>query len=242
MLVSFFIMIAGFGAYFNQEYNINSLIGSSIIAFCSYFILKKDTKGLINLSEILVPIIIIAIFIIGLTHLDKNKMEINIVSNKNDFNFLKNSILYCSYNCIMLIPILITVKNYIKNKKSILLISIFSGIIILVMSVIMFFILNINSQDIKNIEIPMIYILRNHKYLKNIYGMIILFSITTTAISIGSGFIKNISKSKKSKLNIIKIMCISSVLFSIFGFSNLINIIYPIFGYIGILQILKLFI
>lgn len=240
MLVTFFVMVAGFGAYFNQEFKINSWIGSSVLAILSYFIIKKDTKGLIKINQILVPSIITLIIIIGVIYIGKESTNINIIPIKNEANFFINSILYCSYNCIMLIPVLITVKKYVKNKNSITFISTTAGMIIFLLSIIMFYILSLSNMDLENIEIPMISIL-NNRYLKSIYGIIILSAITTTAISIGSGFVKNISKNENSYTHIVKVMCITSVVVSQFGFSNLINLLYPIFGYIGIVQIIKLF-
>ena len=240
ILVTFFVMVAGFGAYFEQEFKINSWIGSSILAVLSYFIIKKDTKGLIKINQALVPSIIIFIIVIGIIYIGKEPANINIVSTKNESNFFINSILYCSYNCIMLIPVLITVKKYVKNKNSITIISVIAGIIIFILSIILFYVLSLSNVDLKNVEIPIISIL-NNRFLKSVYGIIILSAITTTAISIGSGFVKNISTGKKSYSHIIKIMCITSVIVSQIGFSNLINILYPIFGYIGIVQIIKLF-
>lgn len=241
MLVTFFVMIAGFGAYFKQELKINSWIGSSILAFLSYTIIRKDTKGLVKVNQILVPSIITLIIIIGSIYIVKSPTNINDIPMEKDSNFLLNSILYCSYNCIMLIPVLITVKKYTKSKQSISFISFATGSVIFVLSIIMFYILNLSNINLENIEIPIISILSN-KYLKSIYGVIILSAITTTAISIGSGFVKNVSKNEKSYAHIVKIMCITSVAVSQIGFSNLINLLYPIFGYIGIVQIIKLFV
>lgn len=241
MLVTFFVMIAGFGAYFKQEFNINSWVGSSILAFLSYIIMRKDIKGLVKVNGVLVPSIITLITIIGIVYIIKAPININNIPTVKESNFLLSSILYCSYNCIMLIPVLITLKKYIKSKNSITCISIITGVIIFMLSIIMFFILNIGNNDLKNIEIPIISII-NNKYLKSIYGVIILSAITTTAISIGSGFVKNVSKNEKSYAHIIKIMCITSVVVSQFGFSNLINLLYPIFGCIGMVQIIKLFV
>lgn len=241
MLVTFFVMIAGFGAYFKQEFKINSWIGSGILAFLSYIIMRKDTKGLIKVNQILVPSIITLITIIGIVYIVKTSININNIPTEKESNFLINSILYCSYNCIMLIPVLITVEKYIKSKNSITFVSTITGIIIFILSIIMFLILNLSNIDLENIEIPIISIL-NNKYLKSIYGVIILSAITTTAISIGSGFAKNVSKNEKSYTHIIKIMCITAVVVSQFGFSNLINLLYPIFGCVGIVQIIKLFV
>lgn len=38
LVFTFFIMVAGFGAYFSQEFGIKSIIGSFVIAFFSYLV------------------------------------------------------------------------------------------------------------------------------------------------------------------------------------------------------------
>jgi DNA-binding transcriptional regulator YiaG len=50
--------------------------------------------------------------------------------------------------------------------------------------------------------------------MKNIYGVIILISIFTTAISLGISFINNISKNKKQFSKIGLLICSTAILFS----------------------------
>jgi uncharacterized membrane protein YkvI len=86
---------------------------------------------------------------------------------------------------------------------------------------------------------PIVYIIRVFfTNYKTIYAFIILASIFTTAISIGIGFLQNISKNKKSYTQFVIFMCITSLIISNFGFSKLVNFIYPLFGYLGIIQII----
>ena len=89
---------------------------------------------------------------------------------------------------------------------------------------------------------PIVYIISNYfnKY-KKIYAFIVLASIFTTAISVGIGFLQNISKNSNSYPQFVLFMCITSLLMSNIGFSKLLNFIYPVFGYIGILQIVIIF-
>ena len=95
--------------------------------------------------------------------------------------------------------------------------------------------------DITKLEMPAVYVVSNmFKILKVVYGFIILGSIFTTAISLGTSFLQNISSNKKSYTQIAVIMCITSVVVSKIGFSNLINSLYPIFGYLGLIQILAI--
>lgn len=64
ILISFYIMVAGFGAYLSQELNFNYLIGSGILAFLCFLSFRKDIDGFLKLNEILIPILICFIFII----------------------------------------------------------------------------------------------------------------------------------------------------------------------------------
>ncbi len=243
IFITFCIMVSGFGAYFSQEIHINSLIGSIIFAVITFIVLMKDIKGIVKLNELLVPIIIIFVLIIGICNFENinsfstQKIELN----DSKIGWLISSTLYSSYNIILLIPVLITLRKYIDTKKSITRISLISSIIILITSIILFSILTKIEVDINTIEMPIAYAISEYlPYFSKIYGVIILISIFTTTILLGISFLKNVSQNKKSYTQIAAIMCITSVILSNIGFSNLINLLYPIFGILGLVQIKKI--
>lgn len=245
ILITFFIMIAGFGAYFEQELGINSLIGSSILAIATFAIFMTSVKGVVKVNELLVPILIGFLAIIGLINLKElHLLELgNYIARNNASNFIISAILYSSYNSILLIPVLLTLKNYIQNRKQIKKIAIISTIIIIVLSIIIFLLLIRVDVDITKLEMPVVYVVANMlEILRYIYGFIILGSIFTTSISLGTSFLQNTTQNKKNYTQIAIIMCITSVVISKIGFSNLVSLLYPIFGYLGLLQILKLII
>lgn len=108
---------------------------------------------------------------------------------------------------------------------------------IILLSVIFLFLINVDV-DIKQLQMPAVYAISNiWPKIKKIYGIIILISIFTTAISLGISFLKNVAINKKSFNTISVLMCISAVIFSGFGFSNLVNLLYPILGIFGFVQI-----
>ena len=242
-LVTFFIMIAGFGTYFAQEFGINQLVGSFILATITYIILNTSVKGVVKANGIIVPILIILVGIIGILNI-KNLplLQIkNYMIPNNNIGYILQAILYASYNSILLIPVLITLNKYIKNNKQINKISIFSSGIIAIMSTLIFLLLTKVDVDIEKLEMPAVYVVSNMFYiLKYFYGFVILGSIFTTAISLGISFVQNTSKNEKSYSHIVLIMCITSVVVSKIGFSNLVNLLYPVFGYLGLLQIYKI--
>ena len=231
LLVSFYIMVAGFGAYFEQEIGINRIIGSIVLNLLCVIVFFSNIKGVLKASNLIVPFLIFFIFFIGI----KNIVQIRTI----DFYQMKNNwilsmLIYNSYNFILLMPVLISLKKQITKEKNIKKVSILVTIIILILSINIFFpLLNANIKEIENQEMPIVYIISNYfnKY-KKIYAFIVLASIFTTAISVGIGFLQNISKNSNSYPQFVLFMCITSLLMSNIGFSKLLNFIYPVFGYI----------
>ena len=237
LLVTFYIMIAGFGAYFEQEIGVNKIVGSTILAIMTAIVFFTSAKGVLKVSEYIVPVLIVFIVIIGGMNLVTTNYEIEIPVIKK--GWLLSSITYCSYNMILLIPVLISIRNQITRPSNIKHIAIISGIMMITISVMIFMLLTKVDVNISTLEMPIVYAIRTFfTKFKSIYAFIILSSIFTTAISIGIGFLQNVSKSKKSYAQFVAFMCITSLLVSNLGFSKLVNLVYPIFGYIGIAQII----
>ena len=155
--------------------------------------------------------------------------------------WLITSILYASYNCVLLIPVLISIRELIKKPKNIKYISIIvSGIVIILLIMVFLFLMNVDI-DIKKLQMPAVYAISQiWPGIKKIYGGIILISIFTTAISLGIGFLKNVANNKKIFNVVSGLMCITAVLFSGIGFSSLVNLMYPILGVLGLIQIIQI--
>ena len=241
LLVTFYIMISGFGAYFEQRFQISSVIGASIFSILCFFVLIKDIEGVKKVNSIIVPILIVVILIIGFLCIEKINLT-NLKIEKDNFKWVLQAIVYCSYNMILVIPVLVSFGKYISSKKQIVIVSILSGVIVFVLAISIFSVLISVTADYSKIEMPAVYAIdKNFSWISGIYGSVILLSIFSTAISIGISFLKNITKDRKSFPQIVAIMCISGVLISNFGFSNLVKLLFPVFGYLGIIQIVKIY-
>jgi len=237
VLISFYIMIAGFASYISQQFNLPVFIGSIIIAFFAFITLNKNIEGIIKVNTILIPILIMFIFIIGIIY-GNNELQINRFNTYENINWLLSAILYSSYNSILLIPILINLKKFITENNQIVIISIIIFFIIILLIISIYRILNKINVDISTIELPVIYAINflGNRY-KIIYGFIIISSIFTSAISSGYAFLSNFSKSKEMYKYLNLFICISSIFISNVGFSKLINFLYPTFGIFGLVQI-----
>ena len=80
LLISFYIMIAGFCSYFVQEFNMNSFIISIIVCTMCYFTFINNIEGVTKINSILIPFLVILIIFIGIKSniLDINKIVLRI--------------------------------------------------------------------------------------------------------------------------------------------------------------------
>lgn len=237
LLVTFYIMVAGFGAYFEQEIGLKRIIGSSILVIMVNIVFFTSVKGVMKVSEYIVPLLIIFIIIIGGTNLLTINSNAEVLCIKK--GWLLSSVIYCSYNIILLIPVLISIRKQITKKENIKYISILCGIFMIIMSLMLYVLLMRANVELASLEMPIVYVIRTFfKSFKTIYAFIILMSIFTTAISIGIGLLQNISNDRRRYTQSVIFMCITSLIVSNFGFSKLVNLMYPFFGYIGIIQLI----
>ena len=198
-------------------------------------------KEITKINSIVIPILIVFILYVGVKNLQVISVE-QIGKNiliKEGFFWIFQSILYVSYNLILLIPVLINLKDFIKSEKQILYISVASSIIISIISICVFLLLINVDVKFSTLDMPVVYVIKKiFPKVSNLYGLIILIAIFTTAISLGSSLLNNIDTDKNKATKYAFFMCIISVIVSNLGFSNLVKFLFPAFGYIGILQIL----
>jgi len=185
LLISFFIMISGFGAFLKQELNIPYLIGIILICILCYITFNKNVEGITKVNLLLTPLLIFFIILIGIVnyfHICSNNISLNIPDN-NSFISLINGIVYCSYNSIVMIPILISLKKYLE-PKNILKISVISSFILFILSITVFSILFTIDIDINYIDLPLIYATSILGILFEIlYSFVFLSAVFTSAIS-----------------------------------------------------------
>lgn len=255
LLVSFYIMIAGMSAYFNQEFGLPVWICSIIMAFLCYITLQRDMKGIVIVNSILIPCLILFILYLGLQNLDftVEYFKTQHTAINSSWRWIISSVLYASYNSIVLIPILVELKQYITSKNKAKKSSILCAIILVLLGICLFCLL-LRNQTAYQLELPMIGIVKDFGGIyPHLYGAVVVVAIFTSAISAGYGFLKNeVAKRKFTKGNIEKreeryyqklllVICIIAPVVANFGFSNLVSKLYPMFGILGLLQMVLLF-
>ena len=235
LLMSFYIMASGFTAYFKQEFNIPTIVTTIIVLLLCYATFMKNIEGIAKINSIMIPILIVIVLLIGMkTNIIETAKNLNLNNIELSGNWILKSVEYASYNSILLIPILISLKNYAKNNEK--RISILATSIFFILSMIVYLIM-FQFENVGNIEIPMVQIASKFgSVFKYGYGIVIIFAIYSTMISAGFGFLQNCTKSKKTYKVLAMVMCIFIIFISNLSFSNLVNLTYPVFGVLGLVQ------
>lgn len=256
LLVSFYIMVAGMSALFHQEFGFPIWACSILMAIFCYLVLQKDMKGIMTVNSILIPALIAFIFYLGIQNLNftVSYLETRTLESQDSWQWLISSILYASYNSIMLVPMLIELKSYITSKAKAKRVGCICAIILTLLGISLFSLLLRGNEKVYGLELPMIEIVKDFgKVYSYLYIGVVVTAIFTTAISAGYGFLKNqVNRKQFSKGNVIKrekqyyqkvllVICISAPVVANIGFSNLVSKLYPMFGILGLVQIVFLF-
>lgn len=259
MFVLFSAMLSGGGnllvsiLFDSSNPNFNFLllehIGAILFGLLIAFILFIFNNDLLELNNILCPLIILGGIFIGLLNMPHD-LNLNFI-----FTFIFNSIcetspiqfinpilsfiIYSSYNLITTIAILYSFNNYNINNYIIKYSGILSFVFIFLAGVFLLIALISNLSLVLNKELPILFILQNNNILKGIYEFILLIAIFTTAISNAFAILDIFYyRFKISKSLLIIIICILGVGFAMIGFANIVDIVYPIFGILGIFQVI----
>lgn len=163
--------------------------------------------------------------------------RINEIQIEIERSWFLASLEYVSYNSILLIPILIGLKKYTHKKEKKIAITV-SGIFFM-LATILYFLLQQVGTDMNNVELPLIYIVKQYGTMyQYVYGIVIVSAIYTSAIGAGYSFAENCSKTKKSYKIICMLICLTAIPISKIGFSYLVNALYPVFGLLGLVQMI----
>lgn len=253
LLISFCVMISGFCEFLYQEFQVNKAITYIVILFFCFYIFKKNINVIERINKIFIPFFIIFVLIFFIKNINYNYyfIENNLLKKVNNFDlnfiFFIKALLYSNYNLLVVIPIISCFYKSLKNNN-IKYITLFVGIIIFVLSFIIFCMLSqsnfLNIENISNYEMPIMCIVGKYgKLYRYVYSFIIAGSISTTAISSGFSFLKENTKNRVDYEKNILYLILGSIVSIRVGFSRAIEIAYPVFGIVGIIQsfyILKL--
>jgi len=231
-------MFSGFGALCEQFFELPFAVGSLIMALISFGIVIFGIEGVMKLSSVAVPILIVLTSYISLNSLKGVELAhiTHITENGNGSSLavVVSSILYVAYNLVMSLPVLAALGASVKEKQRIKRGSIFSAVTIFLFGSIIYFALFMNYDKIQGAEIP-IAALTNSAQIW-LYFISFFFAVLTTAISLLYGIYTRVDKN----VNRFFVICVVSYLLSLVGFSTLVAKLYTVMGVFGVILLVML--
>lgn len=232
LAITFYIMLIGLCTLFSYQFGFQKILITFImVCLCYYLLHKNNLNFLYVINSILMPVLILFILFLSLDNINFSNVEL---IDSPFFSSIFEGLLYFSYNSLLIIPILFKLKH--TNRKGNLCLSLLFSIIIFILTLLTNLLLLSHFNDIKNIDLPILFICNTKGNLFSfLYFFILLSAILSTLFSSGYSFMMNIQT--KNRKNILKLFLSLSFIFTAFSFSNLINFFYPIFGLLGFVQL-----
>ena len=231
----FTIMIAaGHGLMRENPIN-NSYLIYIIIGLTIYLCFSKGIKGIMKINTLLIPFLVVVVVILCLKSIiiAKSVFAAGLVPS----NFLFSGFTYASYNLIIGMVVLSSLKKEIYNKSTIFLAPLYAGLLLGAMLILVTVAtINLETQS----EIPILELARPlGRFFYYLLVPSIGIAILTSAIATGHGLIVRLQQITRLKYNNLVIMIIVlAIPLSSVGFTKLVAFVYPLFGFMNFLIML----
>lgn len=246
---SFTTMISGTGALFAQQFDLPSLWGNVLMAVITAVTVLTGINGVINSISFVVPFMLAAVIGTSIFSIMGNPPDItsaivDIGEKSLISNWFLAAILYVSYNTIISISILAPLGSEAQNKRAIRNGAVLGGFILGLGSYMIYLTLACSIEEIKGLEVPMIYMAGKISPTMHIaYAIVLIAEIYTTAVGSLFGFVSRITDIQenpaKSRM-VVAVSTAAALCASQFGFSNFVRYFYPLIGYGGIFLLVYL--
>lgn len=242
MLCLFCIMIAGSGNVLSDRLGIPFSYSALIMGLLCMVLIFTNIKGIVALSTLVTPVLIIGIILAGLYIIFFGDSEVFNISRyfmRVTGNWFFSSLLYVGYNITLAIVIICSLLPYLKTLRTARAGGILGGAMLGLAALVINAVIFLFYHDALEKELPILSILKNFSNsASNLYAVILWLAMLTSAVTSGFCFTDRISTTLKlDKRLITPIFCAAAVPLSTLGFSKLIAAIYPIFGYLGLFMI-----
>jgi len=245
------IMVAGMGGILSRLFKlpfVSCLLMSGLLCMV---IMIFDIEGIAKLSTVLAPLLVGGIVFASLLAIISSSVETSVEISSLEIsklsavwqqlkevtnNWIVSSILYVSYNNLLIVGVLSNMLPYLKKRSDAMGGGILGAFLIFLSAVTLNMAMFVNYERIMHSEFPMLDILKKYgSIITGIYNIILLFAMLTSAVNSGYSVIRSISEKFGINIRInTAVMCAISVPLSSIGFAKLISTAYPAFGYAGL--------
>lgn len=243
MLCMFCIMIAGSGDVLSDRLGIPFNYSALLMGLICMVLIMTNIKGIVTLSTIVTPILVIGIIVAGfyiIFFTSAETFQLSGFLTHITGNWVFSSLLYISYNSIPAIVIMCSLLPYLKTRRTAIFGGILGGVLLCIAALIINIVLYLFYPTAQEKELPILAILKNFSSTaSNLYAIVLWLAMLVSAVTSGFCFTDRIGTMFKADRRLVTlILCAASVPLSTIGFSRLISAIYPVFGYLGLFMII----
>ncbi|MDA5107103.1 GerAB/ArcD/ProY family transporter [Brevibacillus thermoruber] len=233
------VMLAGAGSVLEEQFHLPYLLGTSGTAVLAFVIIRHGLDRLLAVNSLIVPsMLLFSLLILASGHAESPLP----LTPPSTLGFMWKSVLYVSFNLAMaqsvLIPIGYAIRETIVLKRAAILGGIGLGLMLMIVHAAML----ANWDDVRLMDIPIIYITEQWNDWLQLFFVFVLYSeIFTTLISNVFGIgqqLRELFDVPESRLYLLLFGFSFSL--CLIGYSELLMVLYPLFGYLGLATLARL--
>ncbi len=233
------VMLAGAGSILEEQFHLPYVAGTSITALIGFFVLRQGLDRLLTVNSIVVPSMLLFSCLILITGNANSPLP---VSPPTTYEFLWKAVLYVSFNLAMAQSVLIPIGHAIREPRVLKRAAVVGGVSLGLMLLIAHAAMLSNWDDVRFMDIPIVYITDQWNDLLQLFFIFVLYSeIFTTLISNVFGIAQQLRELLPfAEQHFYLALFFISFLFCLVGYSRLLLFLYPLFGYLGLATMLRI--
>ncbi|QQK74654.1 hypothetical protein HUG15_02920 [Salicibibacter cibarius] len=238
-------MVAGSGALFAQQFEINPVIGYMILTTFVILTLILNIRTIVTVLSWITPyafvlFVILAIYSISISSLETSELD-SIAMNQLSAspNWLLSAILHVSFNIAVGFAMMVVIGGTEKDKKATRRGAIIGGIILGLIALIVHLAVYLNIDMLQDAEMPMLILATDISPIVGLLMAIALLGmIFSSTVPYLYTFTARFFQADTRRFNIAAIFVgITAFSLGFVGFSDLVNTVYPLMGYLGFVLI-----
>ncbi len=256
MLLGYGVMLAGSGAIFLQQWGIPEMWGAMLMAGAVMLTLRFGSEGIVTMNRILTPALIAGIFLVSIYGI---MMQTSLTETiglalqplslftaqpvENVLPALESAVVYASYNMLGASAVLTGLADYIQNVKDARAAGSFAACILVALTFALGLATFLNYDTIREIPIPVLGLLNRHEWWRQLYVMVLLGAMYTTAVADGFGLMNRVKTVRRLGEGAkVLVMTVLAMVLARLGFARLVEKGYRVLGYLGMIQMLLIII
>jgi len=244
LFVAFVTLTAAGGAIFNQQFGLSRIYGGAIVASLVIVTVIGGFDRVSRVSRFFVPVLMLMIIFVSAAVIIQSggitTAESVFTASPFAGTWYLGSLLYLSYNLLVIIPIVSTASIRAKNKKHAYAGSLLGGAFLGLLAFLLLSAMITDMYFSNAMDMPMLALSERLSPLANIvYLCALAFAVYTSATINYYGVTVKLIKGGYRKTKII-LVALAGFALSLVGFSYIIAYVFPIIGYLGISIIIML--